>query len=75
MTFGKKIMAKIYQCSDCHEDLEYCHAKNCWKYNCNCKTTHVYVTSDEDIKLCVAVIKRLEKSEYYSTKDRTWWKD
>ena len=52
-------MAKIYQCSDCHEDLEYCHAKNCWKYNCNCKTTHVYVTSDED----------------YSTKDRTWWKD
>lgn len=68
-------MAKIYKCNNCDTNLDYCHAKNCWKYECSCSTNVVWVTSDADIRLCVAVSKRLQKSEYYSNEHTTWWED
>lgn len=68
-------MAKIYKCMLCSKNLDYCHAKNCWRYECECDTNHVQVTSDADIRLCVAVMSRLQKSEYYSNENVTWWED
>lgn len=67
-------MAKIYKCRKCHKDLEYCHAKNCWKYQCNCDTDWVSVDSDAKIKLAVYAVKHLIKSEDYH-EHATWWKD